>query len=242
MVDRDTAGIQRRLIEQWNALRAELQRLHHIAEIRPDDVDVFQVLEGSSDETAAFELRPVVFNLPERATHTDNNLFIVVQGRLSFDRQTFRDEKRLLTHRFATETGYFRRTSNSLTHVFGAHFDFSADEVGHPAFHVQFKSFAELSDHVQQQYRLNLPLSDAVKGVLKTVRIPTAQMDVFSLFVQICADHLLHKDSNAQEIEAFDTLLTKSRFCQGAGFQFTRLGTDEARACYRARHWYPALA
>jgi hypothetical protein len=242
MVDRDTAGIQRRLVEQWNALRAELQRLHHIAEVRPDDIDVFQALNESTDDVAAFELRPVVFNLPERATHTDNNLFIVVQGRLSFDRKAFREEKRLLTHRFATETGYFRRTGDSLTHVFGAHFDFSADEVGHPAFHVQFKSFAELSTHIHEQYRVNVSVSDAVKGVLKTVRIPTAQMDVFSLFVQICADHLLHKDSNAQEIEAFDTLLAKSQFCQGAAFQLTRLGTDEARLCYRARHWYPTPA
>jgi hypothetical protein len=241
MVDRDTAGIQRRLTEQWNALRAELHRLHQIAEVRPDDVDVFQSLDESTDDAAFVELRPVVFNLPERATHTDNNLYIVVQGRLSFDRRKFREERRLLTHRFATEAAYFRRSIDSLTHVFGAHFDFSADEVGHPVFHVQFKSFAELGEHVRQQYRVDLPITDAVKGVLKTVRIPTAQMDVFSLFVQICADHLLHKDSNEEEIEAFDTLLAKSRFCQGAGFQFARLGSDEARVCYRARHWYPSL-
>jgi hypothetical protein len=241
MMDRETGGIQRRLIDQWNFVRTELRRLHHVAEVRPDDVNVFRPLDEQTPNAAFFELRPVVFNLPERATHASNDLFIVVQGRLSFQRQAFRDERRLLTDSFATEAGYFRRTGHALDHVFGAHYDFAAHEAGHPAFHAQFRSFAELADQIRQQYHIDLPVNDVVRGVLKTVRIPTAQMDVFSLFVQVCADHLLHNGSSDAELEAFDSLLSKSNFSQGAGYQIPRLGTEDARHCYRARHWYPAL-
>jgi hypothetical protein len=82
---------------------------------------------------------------------------------------------------------------------------------------------------------------DKVQGVLQTVRVPTAQMDILSLIVQICADRLLHSGSSDEETSAFHDLLKKNKFCQGAAFQVTRLGTEEARTCYRARHWYPWL-
>jgi len=242
MIDRDTSAILRRLTEQWRELLGELQRLNQVAEVRPADDDVFQPLNEGGAEAAFFELKPVVFNLPERATHANNDLYVVVQGRLAFQRQEFTEHRRLLTHSFSTQTAYFRRKTDSLDHIFGAHYDFAKDELGHPAFHVQMKSFAEMAAHVRERYRLDLQVKDVVKGVLKTVRIPTAQMDVFSLFVQICADHLLHSESSTDQVRAFDTLLSKSKFCQGAGFQVPRMGTAEAIECYRARHWYPTTA
>jgi hypothetical protein len=240
MIDRDNLSILKRLVEQWNQVRAEIRRMHPGTQVRPDDINVFRPIDGLDQNVAYFELQPVVFNLPERATHAESDLFIVVEGLLSYRRAEFKEDKRLLTHSFASHAAYFRRTRDSLLHVFGAHYDFSQDELGHPAFHGQLKSFAEFGELVKQQYRVELPIADRVKGVLNRVRIPTAQMDVFSVFIQICADHLMHKGSSVEEVSAFGTLLSKSRFCVGAAFQLPRLGTEEARKCYRAPHWYPA--
>jgi hypothetical protein len=233
----------RRLVAQWEEVKAELPRLNSAAEVRPaDGYAVFQPLVGGPAEVVPFELRPVVFNFPEKAQHPRNDLFVVVQGRLAFRRVEFAEKGLLVTHTFSTEVGYFRRTKDALSHVYGAHYDFAGDEVGHPAFHAQMKSFSDLSSCVNKQYGCGKPVTDCVEGLLKTVRLPVAQMDVFSLFVQLCADHLLYKDSGPEEKAAFNALLEKARFCQGAAFQMPRLGTDEARICYRARHWYPTIA
>ena len=115
------------------------------------------------------------------------------------------------------------------------------DEPGHPAFHAQIKSFSLFSNHIREQYRVNKPVDDPVKSLIRTVRVPVAQMDVFSLFVQICVDHLVSVKSSHEARDAFNALVQKGGFCQGAGFQMARLGTDDARVCYRARHWYPMI-
>jgi hypothetical protein len=51
--------------------------------------DVFQFLETGSATVATLELLPVVFNLPERADHLNTDLFVVVKGKLSFDRREY---------------------------------------------------------------------------------------------------------------------------------------------------------
>jgi hypothetical protein len=123
--------------------------------------------------------------------------------------------------------------------VFGAHYDFALNEIGHPVFQGQMRSFAEFGAHIREHYGINDPVEDVVRGVLNRVRVPTAQMDVFSLVIQICADHLLYKEAGPEETDAFKALLRKSKFCKGAGFQVPSLTSDDARTCYRARHWYP---
>lgn len=240
MIDRESNGILKRLIDQWTEVRAGLSRINGVAEVRPDESHVFSSVTDQSPEAAFFELRPVVFNFPEDARHRSNDLYVVVRGLISFRRREFREASRLLTHSFATEVAYFRRRGGSLEHVFGAHYDFSPDSHGHPTFHAQMKSYATFGSFVKQEYRVNDDLSaDAVSGVLGRVRIPTAQMDVFSLVVQMCADHLLFAGSAPEETAAFNALLEKNAFCTGAAFQVPRLGAPQARECYRARHWYP---
>jgi hypothetical protein len=241
MIDQQNFSMLKRLVEQWNQVRSEVRRMHQGVQVRPDDINtLLRPIDGPDADVAYFRLQPVVFNLPERATYSDVDLYVVVEGLISYRRPEFAQDKRLLTNSFATHAAYFRRTRDSLLHVFGVHYDYSGSDIGHPAFHGQMKSFADLGELVKQQYRLDLPVKDSVKGVLNRVRVPTAQMDVFSVFVQMCADHLLHPGSSKDEVSAFDTLLTRSRFCVGAAFQLPRLATEEARTCYRARHWYPA--
>ena len=241
MVNSENFSILKRLVEQWNAVRSEIRRMHQGVQIRPDDINsLLRPIDGTDPNVAYFQLHPVVFNLPERATYADTDLFVVIEGLLSYRRPEFREDKRLLTDSFATHAAYFRRTRDALLHVFGVHYDYSRDDIGHPAFHGQMKSFVDFGELVKQEYRLDLQVQDSIKGVLNRVRVPTAQMDVFSVFLQMCADHLLHNGSSTDEVSAFSALLAKSHFCIGAAFQLPRLGTDEARTCYRARHWYPA--
>ena len=103
------------------------------------------------------------------------------------------------------------------------------------------RSFSSFSDYIAERYQVDVPVRDPVKDLIRTVRLPVAQMDVFSLFVQLCADHLMSATSGPEERDAFNALVQNGGFCQGAGFQIARLATDEARTCYRARHWYPLI-
>lgn len=240
-MNRASSGIFRRLVSQCEHLNAELLRLR--AEVRPSlGVEVFRPVGGEPGDVSRFDLRPVVFNIPERAGSAKGNLYVVVEGRLCFRSEEFLRTKTLLTHDFQTRVGYFRRDTDSLTHVFGAHYDFAVNEIGHPVFHAQLKSFSRFAVHVRQQYHLDDSVSDrdCVGGLLKTVRLPIAQLDVFSLFLQLCADHLVHKKSGPEDLAAFNSLL-RSTFCRGAAFRIPRLGSDEACKCYRARHWYPVI-
>ncbi len=243
MVDRESNGILKRLVSQWDHLKAEIERLQSAAEVRPGDgYQVFQPVDSEAEGVAAFEIQPSVFNLPERANDVSMDLFVVVEGRISFRRREFAEENVLATHSFATKVAYFRHRSTSLVHVYGAHYDFSLDELGHPVFHAEMRGYPELAEYVKECYGVGNAVDDRVTGLLKNVRVPTAQMDVFSVFVQLCADHLLYTDSGPEEKAAFNSLLQRSAFCKGAAYQMPHLQTEEARTCYRSRHWYTAIA
>src|SRR5215218_4719682 len=193
MVGRDNNIILRTLVSQWDHLKAEIQRLKPSVEIRPSDgFAIFRPVDGGDPGIASFDLARVVFNLPERADRSRTDLFVAVEGQLSFRRSQDRGRESLATHAFATKVAYFRRSANCLTHVYGAHYDFSLSEVGHPVFHGQMRSYLELAEGIRQHFGINHEVVDNVRGLLRTVRVPTAQMDAFSLFVQLCADHLLY--------------------------------------------------
>jgi hypothetical protein len=242
MVDRISSGILRRLVDQWDNMVAELQRLSPQAQVRPaESTTVFRPTEAG-DDILRFEQRPVVFNVPERPLHRRADLFVALRGRIAFRRQPFVESGILETSDFGTEVGYFRRSQHTLTHVYGAHYDFARSELGHPVFHVQMKSYAGFSGFVREHYTVTQTDADSIEGVLRTVRLPSAQMDIFSLVLQISADHLLHAGSGSQEKAAFNALLRNSAFCKGVASSIPRLGSTEAASCYRARHWYPSLS
>lgn len=217
-----------------------LQRLNAAAEVRPSDgFCVFQPTAVTREDVVEFDFKPVVFNGPERAPGLSTNLFVVVEGRLSFRRDLYQSEDLLATHSFSTRAAYFRQKGNGADHIYGAHYDFALDELGHPVFHSQMRSLNDMWVHVMKHYELDGMSDDRIDGILRTVRVPTAQMDVFSFFVQLCADHLLFGQSGPEERDAFSVLLKKSAFMKGAGYQAVRLSNEPARSCYRACHWYP---
>jgi hypothetical protein len=169
-------------------------------------------------------------------------MHIVVRGRLTIDKKHFIESEQLRTIHFQSEAGYFRlKSDGTLQHVFGAHYDLTQNKVGHPAFHAQLKSFLEFAAIVQHRYsdaRLNV--TNAMENVLKTVRLPSAQMDYFSLLIQAVADHLMSPNSSSTEdVDAFRELLGTSKSIQGCAYDIARLQEPSATVCYRSVHWYP---
>ena len=241
-MDRDTSVILQRLVQQWSEVSTALARMTNAATVDPEDGwAIFRALPSADHNVVKFEVLPVVFNIPERAYHVNSDLFVVVQGQLSVRRDRYVKDEVLATDNFSTRAAYFRLTADGPVHVYGAHYDFALDELGHPIFHSQMRSFAEMWTSVGQRYSIEGPAKDYVSGILQNVRLPSAQMDVFSLVLQICADHLLFANSGPDERAAFNALLEKSTFLKGAGFQAPRMTTEAAFSCYRSRHWYPSL-
>jgi hypothetical protein len=239
-MDRIDNQLKRSLVSQWEELKACIARLNNSTDIVPKDGwDVFKHV-GSTAAVSNFQLDPVLFVLPERASATTTDLHIVVEGRISLDRAEFEATGKLRTSNFATQAGYFRLKSNNMVvHVYGAHYDFAENELGHPAFHVQMKSFANYAGIIQAQYDLErIDVVDGMATVLKTVRLPSAQMDAFSLFLQLIADHLLWSQSSEADWTYFTEFVKRSKEIQGAASRIPRLQVAPAIHCYRAAHWY----
>jgi hypothetical protein len=234
--------IQRALVAHWEAVRLCIERLNNSASVIPaDPAGLFRVSSSSAD-VLEFDIRETLLILPERAKQVSNPMHIVVRGRLTIDKKHFIASEQLRTIHFQSEAGYFRlKSDGSLQHVFGAHYDLTQNEVGHPAFHAQLKSFLGFAAVVQHRYSdTPLNVTNAMENVLKTVRLPSAQMDYFSLLIQAVADHLISPHSSSTEdIDAFRELLGKSKSIQGRAYDIARLQEPSAIICYRSVHWYP---
>ena len=224
------------LVCQWANVLTQLERLS-LPEARPiDGYQIFDLIDHPKvDGQIGFNIAPVTFKVPERA-HGSPDMYIVAQGRIYLDQAAIKESKKLKTVRFATEVGYFRMATGELNHVYGAHYDFSFNEIGHPVFHAQMKSYNERGQWVSDAFQLDCESKDHMAHVLRTVRLPTAQMDFFALVLQICADHLMSKDSGVEQREAFENLRKVNHSIQGAGHLWGRL--VDAPSCMRSQHWY----
>jgi hypothetical protein len=234
--------IQRALIAHWEAVRLCIERLNNSASVIPADAaGLFQVTRSDAD-ILAFDIGETLLILPERAKQVSTQMHIVVKGRLTIDKKHFVASEQLRTIHFQSEAGYFRlKTDSTLQHVFGAHYDLTQDEVGHPAFHAQLKSFLNFADIIRGRYSdTPLTVTNAMENILKTVRLPSAQMDYFSLLIQAVADHLMSPNSSSTEdVGVFRELLGKSKSIQGRAYDIARLQEPSAIVCYRSVHWYP---
>ena len=239
----DDTRIRQRLVSQWDDLIGVIGNQSPGCSVSPDSGwESIEVVEASAEEFAKFELQPVILNVPERANHRSAELYVVVRGWLEVSRREFREQDLLITHSFSTEAGYFLLKESRLEHVYGAHYDAAYNALGHPVFHAQMKGFPEFSQHVLDIFNINTPLQNNIHGILRNVRLPTAQMDFFSLVLQVFADHLLFKNSGEEERATFNGLLERSRFLKGAAARYPRLTEQQATSCYRSLHWYPIVA
>lgn len=90
----------------------------------------------------------------------------------------------------------------------------------------------QLKDH----FEVEGACTDHVEGIFKTVRIPTAQMDLFALLMQLAADHLMSERSSQEDRNTFKELGDSNRKMKGAGYLWPSL--EQAPKCMRAVHWY----
>jgi hypothetical protein len=239
---REIKRIQNELQKAWGDVLTAITKMRPNSQIRPRNAtDVFVGPAGDSKESK-FDVAPVVFNVPERADGRANrksNLYIAVSGWICFgDPLTPGDPRTTL--RFATRVGYFRAKEGHLIHVYGVHYDMEDEVPGHPVFHAQMCSQAEhFATAVWKHF--NLPFDgkdDLVAGLLRNVRIPTAQMDVFSVITQIGADHLVSETSSPEVQAAFEKLREACGFFVGAAGRIPYLNSRPATHCYRSTHWY----
>lgn len=240
-MDNEEQKLMRRLEGAWDNARASAKTLSQALDIRPKAfADIFYLAAPTTPDQIALEMRPTVFSVPERADRVTHTLYIVVEGRLAFDRTAWQQRGELLAQGFGTHVAYFRLKRNTLVHVYGAHFDMEEAAPGHPVFHHQMKSFNEHGAHVIAQFGVAAAESeDLVKPVLNRVRTPTAHMDGFSVFAQICADHLLYKHSGADDRGKFRKVLQSCDVYRGVGHRLAYLNSGDAPHCYRSFHWYP---
>lgn len=248
VMGRQATTTQQRLVQQWDGVIAAMRKLHSSAMVRPDDG--WTIFQPADKVPGKFKLTPVVFKLPENSragarslrSELVLDLYVVVDGSITVLPDES-DRAGLVTEEFKTRVAYFKQRQRGLDHVYGAHCDFALNEVGHPIFHSQLRSFCEYAKLVRERYSVAGDASDdedSVTRLLQNVRVPTAQMDVFSVFLQLCADHLLSKSSGAGQKSAFDQLVKKNKLLRGAASKAPQMTSQAAASCYRAHHWYPA--
>lgn len=225
------------LVAQWNSVIAHLSNLN-LPGAKPDDPYAIFELSGGLKKAGQidFVVKPVTFSVPEHATDVTPNTYVVVRARISLD-EAAAEQKVIKTVDFATEVGYFKRSSGGeLSHVYGAHFDLSVDDVGHPLFHSQMHSYGERASFVRDHFEIDGDCVDHVAKVSKTIRVPTAQMDVFAFLMQMTADHLLSSKSTAEELATFNDLRESNKKMKGAAYLWPAM--EQAAACMRGVHWY----
>ena len=231
-----------RVDNAWQAATYGLQQMNQASSVMPSGAfQACRIDTGASNDVVKIDFGPVVFNVPERPNHRSPDLFIVVRGWLTFSGPNF-TQLPLSTRTFGTEVGYFRQRDGRLEHVYGAHFDMDETGPGHPVFHVQFGSQSAFGVAVQDLFKRDEIVVDCTGTILGTVRTPTAQMDIFSVLTQICADHLTWRDSGEEVKTAFANLRQTCNFLVGAAHRLPYLSDPHAANCYRASHWYEAPA
>jgi hypothetical protein len=223
----------------WNKFQAELPKLG--GEMRPKQAtDVFTYEEGPTG--ASVTAKPICLKLRERGDTRDLDLFVAIEGLITFTPNSHRTDLR--TSGFKTRVGYFRVLEpKRLEHVFGIHYDHDYLTAAHPVFHSQIAPMRKFVDtvngHFNREFAPIDPKDDRVAGLLATVRVPTVHMDLFSTLLQIVGDHTIHKSSGANVKGSFKAL-TKAVGTFRSGMESaTRLQAVLEQQCFRAGHWYP---
>jgi hypothetical protein len=233
------AQIHRELRDYWREFQAVLTQLRSTARIIPNNEwEVFTTPVNHAG-VVEFTMNPVVFRVPLKANATSDDLIIVARGVLEIDETRFLTDRALCTKRFATQVAYFRLNDDLLTHFFGVHYDYADNHIGHPVFHAQIGSQFNLAPYAGRAVSQTVREVDGMAWTLQNIRIPIAQMDCFSLFLQIVADHLLWERSEEEHKVAFARLVQISNL-QGAGYLCGRMREPGVAACMRSRHWYPS--
>jgi hypothetical protein len=222
----------------WDKLTVAIQKMYQSSGIRPISAhDVFKWVSDTADDEVCFDVGPVVFNVPERVGKRGSMLYVAVKGWLSFGGGDLRATP-LKTRSFGTEIGYFRVKGTNLEHVYGVHYDLDERLPGHPVFHAQLTPQMEMVPKILELFDLQNDVENLFDPKLRHIRIPTAQMDVFSTIIQICADHLVYDGAGDTVHAAFAEMRSLNDFFVGAAHRMPYLNLLPATGCYRSAHWY----
>lgn len=232
------ATIQNELHTAWVGVLASLKRISTLSQVKPETAsDIFREDRNASE--SKFDVGPIVFYLPEKAAHHSADLYVAISGWITFGETVISGEKRRVAIRFGTQVGYFKVKSQTLVQVYGVHYDMDDSLPGHPVFHAQMSTQAHLGDAVRNHFNLNYEDgTDRTQGLLGNVRTPTAQMDAFSVFTQLAADHLTSVEVGPTVRDAFNDLRRACSYFVGAGAELAYLNSLPATHCYRSTHWY----
>ena len=240
-MNREGHLVVKRVYEAWNATLESMRRMSSAVLVRPQVPDeVFTPVQDESNGVVKLQVAPIVFNVPERANAGRANLYIVVSGEISF--VTNSSVQNIRTNHFGTRVAYFRHKGDSLEHIYGVHYDMDECSKGHPVFHSQLGSQMEFVGDIEHRYRIDIARIDCIKKLCKGIRTPTAQMDLFSVFTQICADHLLWKNSPTKVEVEFEKTRQICSFFTGAAHKMPFLQGERVSECYRSIHWYGECA
>jgi hypothetical protein len=242
--DAAAAVVRQRLVAEWTAALTELERLGPVVARPTDSYKLIRIGPGTSDASIEILLGPLVLHVPERGGHKAQRLFIYLEGAFVFDRVEWTSAKALVTTRVSAEAAYFRLDgAGDLVLVHGAHYDHEPSRSGHPVFHAQLRgSLHQYGAFVRTEFSLTGQIHDGLSVMLRNVRAASAQLDIFSLLLQVAADQLLRETPSAEQRIAFNRLRGRALLCgpqcaPTAAVPSSR-PTTEYR-CYRARHWYP---
>ena len=99
---------------------------------------------------------------------------------------------------------------NEMKYSNGFHFDYDIDvQPAHPIFHVQQEpGAADQWTGYDHQLRVIAPEHSPTPN--KSIRIPTAQMDIFSAMLMVLADHCIDT-SKPQQVDSFCGLLSNTK-------------------------------
>lgn len=240
--ERDVQRVLLRVRTAWEQAVHSMQQMYQASVVKPaNPYEIFSADSGAGNDEVKLLVGPIVFNVPERPNRAKADLYIVVEGWLTFEGPDFKAAP-LRTKNFGTQVGYFRSKAGALEHVYGAHYDMDEVRPGHPVFHAQIGPQLAFGGNVQDQFSVEGEIVADMGNILKTVRTPSAQMDIFAVMIQICADHLIWKDSSVEVMGAFTGLRASCDFLVGAAHRLAYLNAVPAAHCYRSTHWYGAPA
>lgn len=174
--------------------------------------------------------------MKEKPYSVQPELYVVVAGDISFKVEEGEKFRAVQSH---SRVGYFLKSQGSLAHVYGVHYDFDDKLIAHPVFHSQMAPMMDLSENINTAWNEKLTVtSNYVQHLLANVRIPTAQMDAFSVFLQLCSDHLVNSKSVKVQTSAYQAALRACSFFQSAYPDIPRLQAAVDQKCFRPHHWY----
>ena len=236
--------LQRELKNAWKELVASIPEIAPGCEIRPTDPkSCYKLNEESSGIT--FDFPMIGLRLRRLAGDDKPNLYVSVSGSLTFKRE--QKTGKPLVHQFSTRVSYYFVTrANLVDHILGVHYDCDPQRIAHPIYHAQLTAKAEVLgdeiDQLNEMFGVNLKLDKnamALAAPASKIRIPTAHMDIMSVFVQLVADHLINSNSASEALTAFERTRDRLLFFKSDPDRDGRMRDVTANDCFRGPRWYP---